>query len=1140
MAEEEGYDKDSAARELDPNRSGVSNQDVGWLARGNSLRSKDKGTRTRNRSTSLPTQHSPRSSISEPSLAPIKSGGSPRVPSPPPEEKKKLSDEYLENGVRCSQDDNGLISKPLSNKRPVILTNSPPMSSAEFPPATKATSGGSTVQRKPSWFQSLSSKFHHSDQQQQQQQQPQSAENAPTPAPPKLNTDNAISEGSCQSPGRRPSDTSTASVQRGGSLMTRLRRLSRTSTSNLAGSPTAVASPTASTSSVNRSSSEDKTDHRVVLNKNPTKKEYKVPELEGVLPKRVMFSEDVFKNDPPQQIPSRNPKKGNIEVSPNGEISRRSSNVCSLSPLNLSSSPTQTHYVLPKNYASTAHQASLTAHESAIRIANALRSGPGSGLGGGRLRDKFLPSSHSNASNDPLDEDTDDDEASATVQGNFDVKNVAEVDKPMTPKGGFDTTNKTEEEATSTTSANSSSTAVSRPHNLEDIYTRCCHLREILPIPATLKQVKGHKAPMDMIRLMNPKPTLIEILSFSDFLNIVPIQMIVLDNCSLSNEMLEILFSSIRNAPALFKLSLRNVIMEDEGWKYFCSFLCENQSLMTLDLSIQTDAKRCKLKPSANRSNVDWRLFTKALVSRGGIQELMLNGCMVPEAELDNMIMEACPRTRKLGLALNGLQCEDMDVLCRWISQPSTTCEGLDLGGNDLGSCVARITEFVSQSKDLMFLSLNSTNLRDCDEAEALLNELCKLPQLRYLDLSSNADLFPGFTKPLASKLPEFEDLRRIHLDSCNLSSDSTVQLAESFSLCPRLVYISLLNNREIEGTAAAALVMAVDMSSTIYTLEVDSDLIQPTVKKRLAHFCLVNMEHIIKGKLCKPRDGEKEADLDERELFESGNELAKAVGEILQGNNDPDDLNCSKVTDAMIRRARTIRQWVQNSLDKLLSRKGDKGGLDPQSKESLIRLIFLDGNLEKVLDMYDKSMEKRASTTDRSLVGQMHEKTKSLANGIGAATMDQADNTELQIAPIEENKTSISRRSSSASLQARAQEKEEGEVHKLGTFITKHRQHEDPEMDPDHAQQVLPSGEQLREAILAAKGSQSIHTLIEKVKQLHKPELEKILGEVETLGSKSSENASSDDPEQDSNEEVDEEVLDTVINDLTKVLSRQ
>lgn len=43
MAEEEGYDKDSAARELDPNRSGVSNQDVGWLARGNSLRSKDKG-----------------------------------------------------------------------------------------------------------------------------------------------------------------------------------------------------------------------------------------------------------------------------------------------------------------------------------------------------------------------------------------------------------------------------------------------------------------------------------------------------------------------------------------------------------------------------------------------------------------------------------------------------------------------------------------------------------------------------------------------------------------------------------------------------------------------------------------------------------------------------------------------------------------------------------------------------------------------------------------------------------------------------------------------------------------------------------------------------------------------------------------
>lgn len=1102
------------------------------------------GTRTRNRSTSLPSQHSPRSSISEPSLAPIKSGGSPRVPSPPPPEEEggKGSDEYLENGVRCSRDDNGLISKPLSNKRPVILTNSPPMSSAEFPPAGKAGSGH-TVQRRPSWFQSLSSKFHHSDQQQQQQQpEVESADDAPTPVPPKLNTDNVTSEGSCSSPvgGRRPSDASTASVQRGGSLMTRLRRLSRTSTSNLAGSPT-VASPTASTSSVNRSSSEDKADARVVLNKNPTRREYKLPELEGVLPKRVMFSEDVFKNDPPQQIPSRNPKKGNIEVGANGEVKRRASNVCSVSPLNLSSSPTQNHYTLPKNYASTAHQASLTAHESAIRIANALRSGPGSGFGGGRLRDKFLPSSHSNnTSSDPMDGDTDDDDddEAASAQGNFDVNNVAEVDKPMTPKGGFDTSGKNNE-AADTTSADSSSTAVSRPHNLEDIYTRCCHLREILPIPATLKQVKGHKAPMDMIRLMNPKPTLIEILSFSDFLNIVPIQMVVLDNCSLSDEMLEILFSSIRNAPALFKLSLRNVVMEGEGWKYFCSFLCENQSLMTLDLSIQTDAKRCKLKPGANRSIVDWKLFTRALVARGSIQELILNGCMVPEAELDNMIMEACLKTRKLGLALNGLQCEDMNVLCKWISLPSTTCEGLDLGGNDLGNCIGRITEFVSKAKDLMFLSLNSTSLRDCDEAEALLDGLCKLANLRYLDLSSNADLFPGFTKSLANKLPEFEDLRRLHLDSCNLTSDSTVQLAESFSLCPRLVYISLLNNREIEGTATAALVMAVDMSSTIYTLEVDPDLIQPTVKKRLAHFCLVNMEHIIKGKLCKPGDGEKEADLDEKELFESGNELAKAVGEILQGNNDPDDLNCSKVTDAMIRRARTIRQWVQNSLDKLLSKKGDKGGLDPHSKESLIRLIFLDGNLEKVLDMYDKSMEKRASTTDRSLVGQMHEKTKSLATGIGAGPMDHADNTELQIAPIEENKTTISRRSSSASLQARAQEKEEGEVHKLGTFITKHRQHEDPEMDPDHAQQVLPSGEQLREAILAAKGSQSIHNLIDKVKQLHKPELEKILGEVETLGAKSSENSSGDDAP-DSNEEVDEEVLDTVINDLTKVLSKQ
>ena len=56
--------------------------------------------------------------------------------------------------------------------------------------------------------------------------------------------------------------------------------------------------------------------------------------------------------------------------------------------------------------------------------------------------------------------------------------------------------------------------------SLETIYTRCCHLREILPIPATLRQLKNKTAPLEVLKMLNPKPTLIDVLSFSDFIAI--------------------------------------------------------------------------------------------------------------------------------------------------------------------------------------------------------------------------------------------------------------------------------------------------------------------------------------------------------------------------------------------------------------------------------------------------------------------------------------------------------------------------------------------------------------------------------------------------------------------------------------------
>ena len=48
--------------------------------------------------------------------------------------------------------------------------------------------------------------------------------------------------------------------------------------------------------------------------------------------------------------------------------------------------------------------------------------------------------------------------------------------------------------------------------SLSELYTRCCHLREIMPIKATLSQLEGQTGTLPYLRFMNPRPTMIEVL----------------------------------------------------------------------------------------------------------------------------------------------------------------------------------------------------------------------------------------------------------------------------------------------------------------------------------------------------------------------------------------------------------------------------------------------------------------------------------------------------------------------------------------------------------------------------------------------------------------------------------------------------
>lgn len=1160
---------------------GVSNNDVDWLARGNSLSQRNKGLRTRPRSVSASAGGAPPAKQDQPSkerLAPIPASMSPRSTSPQPSDfadgadgatgtdsqtkpmpvpvpgrkdndsangmpqlskvqtvPSRPSDVYaageLDNdshprisrrmsASQYSGSSSGLSSSAPSKKSSWLHNlgqrlqighhGSPP------PPSPSARSNDGTAsdtnlasnsngQQTPNpgySFRSRANSIPHSQppaaKGSQRHGQPASPSSSfldpPRVSSPKLNMEVVPpGKGAATAPAiPSPAEVSTSPKPNAGSLMTKLRRLStRTSTAGL--HPGASASE--STISVSESG-------RVVLNRNHHKKQFKVPELRDALPKRVSFDRMVVAEDPPQQIPSRHPKAGNITVLESGEVTRKT-------PATTGASTSL--YYFPRNYTASARQASQTAHEAAVRVAHSVKTG-------GSLRHKFLPSAGS--VDMATDADSMDLESSGLAQKGL------MIDKPTHGEGeshhmgdSFNhnrgrrpSADKNDDGDTDDDDSNASQSDSSDPKfessTVEEIYTRCCHLREILPIPATLKQIKGKSIPLDIIRMMNPRPTMIEILSFSDFLSIVPVRDVSLDNAVITTEMLKTILWALVRSNHLLRLSLCNVITDDEGWKALCAFLSENESLCRLDLSLQLDSKKCKLKPGVSRSEMDWGLFTEAMKARGGIEELLLNGCMVPAESLEDIVTKGCANCTRLGLAVNDLQRDDLEMLWKWLKQDSTKCQGLDLGGNDLDSCNDLLRKIIVDGHSLLYLSLNSTHLKSLESTSEVADAMSK-SAIRFLDLSGNPGLFPEFTPVLARLLPRFSDLRRLHLESSGLTSDDAVRLSEAFAICPKLVHISLLNNTNLDKTAYAALAAAVGLSKTIYTLELDPDSVPSSVQRRLAHYSLINMESMVNG-ISGNKAKQKEY-LSNQELVESGSELASVVTELLSGNKDRDELNATTIADALVERARLVREWTRHAIEKILDKKADMGYLDTESKEHLIKLVFLDGNLEKVLTKYEKD---EANRNGNKSLGEPHPMGQWFGF-LAPPSVDHQD--ELQVAPIgaEDSSATLSRSSSTTSLQAKAQEQEEGQFHKIGTFMR------DRQDNPSER-----SGEEIRLAMQKIKdraNHRDVLDAIEVIRREHGPQVDRILRSMESKTS----------------DGIDDATLDEVVNDLAKLLGQ-
>lgn len=785
-----------------------------------------------------------------------------------------------------------------------------------------------------------------------------------------------------------------------------------------------IVSPTPSSSSAARANSSETT----------------VPELADLRPlKRVAFHALTFLIDPPQQIPSRKPRKGNVEVLPNGELK--------INP--------------------------LSEEEKEAISKSQMGQGGGIVVGGTGALNVVQKADEHTSQEPPAVDDNGNVEEDTKIDRHA---RLLGIDKPMI-------------------SHHSSATYNAPPQKmaLDLMYTRCCHLREILPIPAILKQIPpGSMNPIPLLQMRNPTPTMVEIQTFADFVRIAPVVCVSLDGVSLSFEQFKVVLSAMAAKKQLEKLSLRNTPIDSEGWSLLCWFLSRNTVINKLDITqcpsllvnlLKKKKRKAGDKPNThestlarmscnkeNRSDMDWELFIATLVARGGIEELILTGCCIVDTDVFGNLVKLAMliRTSRLGLAYNNLSVGHMKILVdHWLFKPFA--RGLDLGYNDFSSIqflniiLKKRQEpgFYSrlQATTLGFFSLNATNLRFTETFKEFVETiLLRMPNLKYLDLSNNPKLFGQMPKDqekstesvasssslvsvpgngalsqdaivsyVTSKLPLFPRLIRFHLENNDLSSNSLVSIAKTLPFCKNLGYFSVVGN-DLDLAAATALIQALENSKTLITLDCDTDSLPTLLKEKIGLYTMRNMERI----LYSSKNNVMPADGDEAVLASnSPSSLTEQLNVILARKaNNKLDLKDPEV-QSFITRARKIRNDLRSSMSELY-RLQLRNELNVEGKEMLIRFVFIESSIERGLQLIDPSLVDPKDSFSLSELQRNSAEGNVTSHDGALAEADTTDPHENNSLHITQANTPLNMSRNSSKTNLSSLDKQEGSAFKL------------------------------------------------------------------------------------------------------------
>jgi hypothetical protein len=444
------------------------------------------------------------------------------------------------------------------------------------------------------------------------------------------------------------------------------------------------------------------------------------------------------------------------------------------------------------------------------------------------------------------------------------------------------------------------------------IYRRCCQLRESPILKRISDQLSSpsacsvaHPGVVTCLDLTGSRLQLADVMTLSDWLAIVPVKKLFLEDADLSDEKIRVILAGllaaklpesskrlqargssgrateIQQGGAVKKLVLKNnPKITSEGWRHIALFIYMCKSIVALDVSMipfprhrqQTSSPNASPPQSAaptteSRSRDVAEIMSKAMAERLGgaeLQELSMGECSLTAPSI-RKIIDGCVISgiQRLGLATNDIDSEGLEHVLHYIR--SGVCKGIDLGGNDLRDWIPQLCEGLGKDNPTWALCLQNTGLTP-ESLKILFPALIAMPNFRFLEISHNKGLFSHQASLclIRKYMPLFKDLKRIHLMDVDLKPADAIAIAEILPDCQSIAHINILENPEISRVATvtdeetqeeaaalyASLTLAAKLSRSLLCVDVDvpapemNEVVRALAKQVVA-YCLRNIESL-------------------------------------------------------------------------------------------------------------------------------------------------------------------------------------------------------------------------------------------------------------------------------------------------------